>query len=778
MLKSNNHWTIKKIDEEKVQRLSESLHISVITARLLVARGLEDPEAARKFLHCDETTFYDSLKMKGMHAASERICQAIDRGEPIRIFGDYDADGVTSTAILVRALRALGAQVSSYIPNRFKNGYGPNVEAVEQARKDHIRLIVTVDSGIAAREPAELAKKLGIDYIITDHHEPPAHLPDADTILNPKQTDCMYPFKGLSGAGVALKLVQAICPPNLFDENWVALAAIGTIADLVPLIAENRLIAVKGLKRINEGSLVGIDALKTKASGAGPVDSEVIGFQVAPRINAAGRMDDAQIALDLLLTDDTEEAAMFAEQLERLNQERRAIVEQIAKEADEQAAGYVERGDKALVLAGMNWHQGVIGIAASKIVNKYYRPVIILSVDPETGLAKGSGRSIEGFNLYQGLVDSADALIQFGGHQMAAGLTLASSKIDQFRETFVAAAEHALDPEDLVPQLICDGISKVDDLSVELIEEIAKLSPFGTDNPRPIFQIEKTPISKIGAVGRDSSHLKMTFKGEQKELDAIGFGFGKWMNMISPDDEVAAVGELSINEWNGFRKPQLMIRDLRVEDVQVYDWRSEKMFAEKMSLLLDDSVTFLAFHQETIDHFQLGADTLLFESGISISDNALVLLDLPDTEDQLVQLIQKNRHINRFYCVFYHSQDHYFSAFPDREHFVWYYALIRQRHSFDLASMTRQISGYKGWTEHAISFMTQVFFDLGFVKIDKGILTDVPAPEKVPLTTSTVYQHEKKMREIEALFCYSPMATIKEWFRRHLSVDTNLVERS
>lgn len=768
MLESKNHWIVKKVDEEKVQRLSESLHISVITARLLVARGIEDAVPAERFLHCSETEFYDSTKMKGMNEASARIREAVSNNEPIRVFGDYDADGVTSTAILVRALQAIGAQVSSYIPNRFKNGYGPNVEAVEQAKKDGVRLIITVDSGIAAREPAERAGLLGIDYIVTDHHEPPELLPEAYAILNPKQMDCSYPFKGLSGAGVALKLAQEICPPENFDDNWVALAAVGTIADLVPLVDENRLIATRGLIKINEGSLAGINALKSKASGTGPVDSDVIGFQMAPRLNAAGRMDDAQIALDLLLSDDPDESAMAAEQLESLNQERRSIVDRIAKEADEQAAGYVRRGNKGLVLAGKNWHQGVIGIAASKIVGKYYRPVIILSVDEETGVAKGSGRSIDAFDLYQGLQDSSDHLIQFGGHKMAAGLTLASSNIDAFRDAFNAVADRSLNAQDLIPRMVCDGVSSVDEISVELIDELSRLAPFGTDNPRPIFQIEKAPLSKFGAVGRDSSHLKLTFKGQDKELDAIGFGFGEWLNLISPIDHVAVVGELTINEWNGFRKPQLLIRDLRVEDIQVYDWRSLKAIREKIDQLAENSVTLLAFHQETIEHFQFGGAITNYEPGVVIHDHALVLLDLPDEESQLARLIEENAHVNQFYCVFYHANDHYFSAFPAREHFVWYYALIRQRHSFDLNAMIRQIAGYKGWSEHSISLMTQVFFELGFVKIEKGVLTEIPSPVKAPLTASETYQREKDQRELEARFCYSPIAEIKAWMLKYL----------
>ncbi|WP_139693086.1 single-stranded-DNA-specific exonuclease RecJ [Sporolactobacillus terrae] len=762
MLESNNRWKIREVDEEKVQRLSESLHISVMTARLLVARGIEASKEAQLFLHEEEMKFYDPMIMKGMREASSRIQQAIASGERIRIFGDYDADGVTSTAILTRALRACGADVTSYIPNRFKDGYGPNIGAARQAKKDGITLIVTVDSGIAAFDPAECAGRMGIDYIITDHHEPPEQLPEAYAILNPKQTDCPYPFKGLSGAGVALKLAQAVCDTAVFDEQWVALAAIGTIADLVPLIDENRLIAAQGLRKINEGSLPGIDALKVKASGAGPIDSDGIGFQMGPRLNAAGRMTDAAEALDLLLSEDMDEAVMLAERLDALNQQRRSIVDQIAKEADQQAAAYMDQGSKALVLSGEAWHQGVIGIVASKIVGKYYRPVIILSIDKETGIAKGSGRSIEGFNLYEGLKACSNHLIQFGGHKMAAGLSLAQTEIDHFRAAFNEQANHMLDAQELIPQLTVDGTAKVDDLSVELIEEVAKLAPFGTDNPKPLFLIPQAPLAKLATVGRNNDHLKLTLKGSEKQLEGIGFGFGKWIQKIAPTDELAAVGELGINEWNGFRKAQLMIRDLRVEGVQVYDWRALRDLQEKLQVLRAESVPLLTFQEDTAAHFQLD-DVMRYEPGMTLSGHVVALLDLPDDEEQLSAFLSTHPQLNRFYCIFYHSRDHYFSAFPERDHFVWYYALIRQRHRFELRNMMRQIAGYKGWSEQSISLMTQVFFELGFVKIEKGILSEIPSPAKAPLTSSELYRKEKAQRDLEARFCYAPISEVKQW---------------
>lgn len=764
MLESNYQWIIKKADENKVRELSESMKISEMTAKLLVLRGIEDPGDADLFLHPGKVSFHKPMSMLGMKKVSDRVKQAISDNQPIRIFGDYDADGVTSTALLFRALKKIGADVSYYIPNRFKDGYGPNAAAVEKAQEDGIGLIVTVDSGIAAFEAAEKAKSLGIDYIITDHHEPPESLPDAYAILNPKQRGCDYPFKGLSGAGVALKLVQNLCDEDQFDEDWLALAAIGTIADLVPLRNENRLIAYSGLEKISVGSLPGIDALKAKAGHPGPVDSEVIGFQMAPRLNAAGRLTDADLAIRLLLSDDAAESAGLADQLESLNQRRKKMVDQVSEEADAIAAEYIRRGDRALVLAGSGWHQGVIGIAASRIVEKYYRPVILLSIDEENGVAKGSGRSINGFNLYQGLTESARHLIQFGGHQMAAGLSLRADDIDAFRDDFIQNAARVITDEMMIHGLSVDGECQPDQVTAEQVDQLAMLAPFGTDNPRPVFQMHQVRLAKINSIGRDKAHLKVSFIGTDSELDGIGFRLGKAADRISINDLISVIGECQINEWNGFRKPQFLIEDVRVDGPQVFDWRAERELREKLNGLPTESSSVLAFHSETARRYAADNTAVLYHSGMTFGKPALILLDLPDSKEQLSELIRSSPIVNRFYVVFAHDSDHYFSAFPTRKHFIWYYALIKREHSFKLDQMAGEIARFKGWSQRTVFFMTKVFFELGFVKIEDGVLTVNPVPSKAPLTDSDTYRKEKNQLELEDFFCYSSISTLKSWF--------------
>jgi single-stranded-DNA-specific exonuclease len=765
MLPSNYQWLIKHADEKQVSRLSQQTGLPSMITRLLILRGINDAKQAKRFLHPEKLSFHDPLLMRGMRTAMARLRRAADGHESVRIFGDYDADGVTSTALLARTLKKIGIDVSCFIPNRFRDGYGPNARAVDQAAHDGIGLIVTVDSGIAAFEAADRAAELGIDYIVTDHHQPPPRLPQALAVLNPKQPGCSYPFKELSGAGVALKLAQAVCSSDQFAKEWIALAAVGTIADLVSLRDENRLIAAKGLELIEQGSLPGLDALRDQAGMHGKIDSEAVGFQLAPRLNAAGRLADATPALQLLLSDDSRVSATLAAQLDELNRKRKALVDRIAKEADRQASAFFQRGDKAFVLAGPRWHQGVIGIAASKIVADYHRPTIILSIDPDKGTAKGSGRSIEGFDLYRALSACGDFLTQFGGHKMAAGLSLPETEIDGFREAFVRYAGKRLTGEALVPKLPVEGSFDPDTLAVDQIDQLSLLEPFGTGNPRPLFLIDGAAPVRIKAVGRDGAHLKMSLKGNRKAIDGIGFGFGNLCLRIAETDRVSVVGECTINEWNGFRRPQLMIEDLKVGGLQLFDWRSEQNLQSRLEGI-NQSAAVLAFREETVERLHLRISPLRYRPGLTVARPGIVFLDLPDHVAQLTDVLSSNPKIHRIYAVFDHHDEHYFTPFPARGDFAWYYAVIHREKTMNLKKMVAQIARFKGWTERMIYFMTKVFFELGFVKIKNGFLRGVTAPEKAPLSNSPTYRQEKNQLKLEEFFCYGPAASLKAWFSK------------
>ncbi|MFT8391276.1 MAG: single-stranded-DNA-specific exonuclease RecJ [Sporolactobacillus sp.] len=764
MLKAKYRWVSQAVDQARAEALAAACHVSLMTAQLLILRGAGTPDCADLFLHPEKDAFHDPFEMRGMDKAVARIRQAIANHQDVRIFGDYDVDGVTATSLFVRALRQAKASVSWFIPNRFRDGYGPNVSAVEAAAEAGVRLIVTVDSGIAAPAPAARARELGIDYIVTDHHQPPPDLPEAFAVLNPKQPGCPYPFKELSGAGVVLKIVQALFPDEQFDPRWLDLAAIGTIADLVPLLGENRKIACQGLKQINGGSYAGINALKKQAGTAERVDSEAVGFQLGPRLNAAGRLEDAAPAMQLLLTDDQEEAARAAQQLDELNRDRKALVETITEQADSQAQPYVARGDRALVLAGAGWHQGVIGIAASKLVERYYRPVIMLSIDEEKGVAKGSGRSVEAFDLYAGLSACASDLRQFGGHTMAAGLTIDQHRIDDFRSDFAQYAAQSLEGKPLVASISVAGTLTPDEVTPEFIAELSDLAPFGISNPKPVFELDAARLQRVQAIGRNKDHLKLMLKGRSSTLDAIGFRLGEAARQIASSDRVSVLGGCAINEWNGFRKAQFIIQDLRVDGVQVFDWRSETHVREKMNELSALPATYLAFRSDTKERLRIECSVTPFSPDLVVTDPVLVLLDLPQTEADLAALYARSPAVDRIYACFSHARDHYFTAFPQREQFTWLYRVILTRQAFPIDPTLRQIAKHKGWSERMVYFMTRVFFELGFVRIEKGILHAVHAPEKKPLSASKTYQNEKKQLELEDLFCYSPISSLKNWF--------------
>lgn len=766
MLKSRTRWMMRPVDEDKVRALAGAINVPPIIARLLVSRGMEDAAQAALFLHPEKIGFHDPMLLDGMAAAVKRIRQAILNKEKIVVFGDYDADGVTSTSLLVRALAQMGADVSFYIPDRFKEGYGPNEPALAKVKQDGAELVVTVDTGIAAAGEAAYAASIGLDYIVTDHHEPPAVLPEGCAVIDPKKKTCTYPFKGLSGAGVALKLVQALMGGDV-PHALFSLAAIGTIADLVPLVDENRLIAAKGLSEIESGTFCGVDALVKKCGHGKKIDSDLVGFHLAPRLNAAGRMAHANTAVRLLLTDDEAEAETLAEELNQLNTERKALVDTIAAEAEKQAVIAAAKHQKAFVIAGVGWHQGVIGIVASRIVGMFYRPTVILSIDLETGLAKGSARSIDGFNLYQALAECSGCLEQFGGHEMAAGMTLVKDNIPAFRLRLNQAAEAVLDERALTPVQWIDSRCEAGEATVELIDQFERFAPFGMANPKPVFQLTAAPFVSAKTVGQNGDHLKMVFKGHAANLDGIGFGLGAKAAELAADDDVSAVGELGVNEWNGFRKPQLFICDLKVDGWQLFDWRHEQKLREKILRLPGDKTTLLAFHPETTEDIGLQdieeALTIYDADGPKMKTD-LVLLDLPDDLSQLEELLAANPGIGRIYAVFHHSTEHFFSAFPTREHFKWYYAVIRRQQSFRLSPMLKQIARYKGWQMETVRFMTKVFFELDFVKIEGDVLISNAAPRKTPLTASETYRKQLNQMQLEEKLCYSSLSSLKAWF--------------
>jgi single-stranded-DNA-specific exonuclease len=563
-------WNHLPCNDEDAKALGVALHLHPAVARLLCMRGLGDPEVARRFLHPTMDHLHDPYLLADMGKAVDRIERALAAKERIAIHGDYDVDGITSTVILRRALEMLGGEVVHFIPERLRDGYGLQPAAIDRLHGEGVRLVISVDCGIRGTEAALRARELGIDLIITDHHEPDGTLPPALAVINPKRRDCTYPDKNLAGVGVALKLVQALCQ-RADKAKWlpafVKIAAIGTLADVVPLVGENRVIAKLGLESLSKGRhTVGLRALLDAAGLTGKtIDSYHVGFILAPRVNAAGRMSTPDIATRLLLATDEgaiDEARGLAQQLNDENLKRQTeeadLVTQAKKAIDtDPAIG----AHNVLVVGGEGWHRGVIGIAASKLVDAYSKPAIVLSVDGE--VAHGSCRSIPAFDMLDALERCADLFLRFGGHKQAAGLTMDAAKVPEFRARINAHADAVLEPDQLRPRLHIDGNLNLKHITPDLVDGLNLMAPFGLANPRPVFHA--MPVEVVdGPRPLKDRHLKMTFRQDGRSFRAIAWRAAERAAFLTEHRAgVNLAFSLDQNEFQGETYLELTVADFK-----------------------------------------------------------------------------------------------------------------------------------------------------------------------------------------------------------------------
>lgn len=547
--------------------MSKELNISPILAQLLINRGTKEVLSARKFLKADVKDLRDPYIFQDMEKAVDKILRTVNDNERILIYGDYDVDGITSVALLFSILREFTNNLYYYIPNRFQEGYGLNKEAIDIAFKNNFKLIITVDCGISSIHEIEKANNYGIDIIVSDHHQPQKDLPSAIAIINPK-CDKNYPFKELAGVGVSFKIAQALylkLKKNQ-DDLWSLLdyVALGSIADSVPFIDENRILIKHGLKTLNQTKKEGLKALIMESGvNYGNLGTKEVNFALAPRINAAGRLGDSKLALELLLTDSEYKAKHLSRKLSEINKHRREIGDNILREAREFASIQVKEEDnKVLVLASENWNQGVVGIIASRLVDEFNRPAIVIS--KKDGIAKGSGRSIEGFHLYNVLELCQDILINFGGHKLAAGITIESNKIPKFKSMINEISQSFIKKDDLHPELKVDAQISLSNINFGLLKDINILEPFGIGNPQPVFCSCKNIISDWRLVGGNKEHLKLKIKGENRTLEGIGFKLSKIGNQIFSKNKIVNLAfSIELNKWNGTENIQLNIKDIK-----------------------------------------------------------------------------------------------------------------------------------------------------------------------------------------------------------------------
>ena len=569
-------WDHLACDDGASTRLAEALNLHPTVARLLCLRGLPDPEAAARFLSPSLDHLHDPFRLADMLRAVERIERAIAGKERIAIHGDYDVDGITSTVILRRALEMLGGEVIHFIPERLRDGYGLQPAAIERLHAEGVHLIISVDCGIRATEATLRARDLGVDLIITDHHEPEGTLPPALAVINPKRSDCSYPDKHLAGVGVALKVVQALCQ-RADRAKWlpafVKIASIGTLADVVPLVGENRVIAKLGLGSLSRGRhTVGLRALLEASGLAGKtIDSYQVGFILAPRVNAAGRMSTPDIATRLLLANDEaaiEDARALAQQLNEENLRRQNEEADLVAQAKKAIETDPAIGaHNVLVVGGDGWHRGVIGIAASKLVDQFHKPAIVLSVDGD--VAHGSCRSIPAFDMLDALERCADLFLRFGGHKQAAGLTMDAARVPEFRARINAHADEVLEPDDLRPRLRIDGALNLRHITQDLVDGLSALAPFGLANPRPVFHAMPVEIVDGPRPIKDR-HLKMTFRQDGRSFRAIAWRAAERAAFLTENRAgVNLAFSLEQNEFQGETYLELSVADFkRLDDVQ------------------------------------------------------------------------------------------------------------------------------------------------------------------------------------------------------------------
>jgi len=568
----HRNWQVNRTNPEFLKHISDKASISQVLTQVLVNRGIRDIESIKNFLCPSLEGLHDPFLLPDMDKAVDRLKTAIRKNETIFIHGDYDADGITSTALLVSALRKLGLKTFYHIPNRITEGYGISKTGIDKAKACGADLIITADCGISSEGEILTALSMGIDVIVTDHHEPPDKLPNATAVIDPHRKDSGYPFKYLAGVGVAFKLIQALRQSigpayrtgrhgtqNADLKEYLDLVALGTIADSVSLTGENRIFTVFGLQEINNGSCrVGIKALKKVSVIEKNVSSVQLSFTLVPRINAAGRLDDAGEVVELFLAEDEEKAAAIAELLEQQNRKRKKIEGEVLKSALSMITPH--QLDNAIILSSHDWHQGVIGIVASRIADMFYRPVFLFSV--KDSIAKGSARSIQAFHLYDAIAECSDLLLGFGGHRQAAGLRMPVDNLQAFKKQMNCIVEKVLHADDMIPTLNIDAAVNFSDLNFDLVKELSLLEPFGDSNREPVFGAKNIEIVSHKIVG--NNHLKMYLKQDRINIDTIGFSMADKLGKIGNNASALDIAFVpSINEWNGSRNLQLNLKAIR-----------------------------------------------------------------------------------------------------------------------------------------------------------------------------------------------------------------------
>ena len=704
-----------QVEDADFTKIAKKAGLGPEPARLLFSRGIKDEDSLSSFLAPSLDDLHDPYLLHDMDKAVNRIRRAIEQGEFILVYGDYDADGMTSASILKETLEQLGAECLVYLPNRFTDGYGPNASVYKYfIEQQGISLIVTVDNGVAGHEAIDLAQSMGVDVIVTDHHSLPEVLPDAHAIVHPEHPESDYPFKHLAGCGVAFKLACALLEE--VQVELLDLVAIGTIADMVSLTDENRIMVQYGLEVLRNTQRLGLQELFEIAGiSSSDLTEETVGFQLAPRLNALGRLDDPNPAIELLTGFDDEEVREIALMIQDKNEERKEIVQAIYEEAK----SLVDPNKSVQVLAKEGWNPGVLGIVAGRLLEELGQTVIVLNI--EDGRAKGSARSIEAVDIFEALNPHRELFIAFGGHAGAAGMTLEAEQLDALSEILENyVKDKGIDAKGK-NTLYLDEELDLESLSLETVKSFERLAPFGMDNQKPVFYIRDFQVENARSMGAGDSHLKLKISKGTASFEVVAFGQGSKATEFSQVKQLELAVTLSVNQWNGQTTLQLMMVDARVDGVQLFNIRSKSVEIPE------------------------GVPVLDFTSALPeiLSSPAIVVKNIPEDLSLLKQVLQEQD-----FSAIYFKNDiakaYYLTGYGTREQFAKLYKTIYQFPEFDIRYKLKDLSAYLKIEQILLVKMIQIFEELGFVTIDNGVMKVNKDAAKRDIAESQIYQNLKQ----------------------------------
>lgn len=773
MIDAKKEWQeIELSENEHLDELIEETGFPKIVLQILMERGYDSLEAINNFLDPDARGLYDPNFMHDMELGVDRIQQAIMNGEKIVIYGDYDVDGITSTALMYETLEELGAEVEYYIPDRFKDGYGPNVEVYKRLIDEGVSLIVTVDNGVAGHEAIDYANQHGVDVVVTDHHELPETLPDAYAIIHPRHPEGDYPFGELSGVGVAFKVAAALLEE--LPQDVLDLVALGTVADLVSLTGENRILVKYGLQLLQQTMRPGLQSLYKVAGIEAPtITEETIGFTLAPRLNALGRMENGSLGVELLTTLDEERAEELAKTTNQLNVKRQEEVNEIVEEAVAQLANKSEN-HLVNVVAGNNWHEGVVGIVASRLVDMTGKPSLVLSIDEKAGIAKGSGRSIEAFQMFDALDSHRDILMKFGGHHMACGLSLDREKLSDLQQVVdeegkKQGIEHATKP---VVKVIPVNL---DDVNLDLEAQLEVLAPFGTDNPRPVFEFKDYEVNTVQAIGQQKNHLKLQLQSNNSQVDALDFGIGskKISEIERNKNSVRLIGTLGKNVWQSRVNLQIMIEDILLDDsntgtvveIQRKNKLTKSMFQQQATYVFFDK----KLYNQVMPYLADDSEAYLynFSDDKKLNCDTLIVVDCPDNIEKLKSLLAKAI-VKHFIFVGYTRENTYLNGLPTREQFGRLYKFSQTHTNVNIRRDLQKLADYLKLKRELLVFMINVFFEAKFVKIENGLMSGNTNVTPHNLEDTNSYQAYLQKMKAQKSLIYSKSTDLQKWILKYL----------